>query len=180
MMRFTILLLLLLTACGIPIDSEPRALDIEIETDIVDSAVGARELPVVVEIHLVAGDRLMRVTREIADSTPLTLVRSLLQGPVAAENALSIRSAIPPETDVLGITVSGGTATVDLSRDFTLVGGNEEILAVGQIVATVASLADIDGVILSIEGVPRPAPVAEGRLVDRPLMPSDFAELGGD
>jgi spore germination protein GerM len=102
---------------------------------------------------------------------------ALLRGPIAAENSLELRTAIPPETEVLGVETTDGTALVDLSNAFTLVGGDQEILAVAQIVATLSSLEGIGGVRFAIEGSPRPAPVAEGELVDRPLVPADFEPL---
>lgn len=171
------LVLVSLAGCGIPVEDEARPLDIELESDIVDPGVEGGELPVIAEVYFVTGDRLVSVTRQIADSDPATVVRALLRGPIAAENGLSIRSAIPPETRELGASVTDGIATVDLSRDFTLVGGDEEILAVAQIVATVAALDEVDGVVFAIEGALRPAPVAEGQLVERPLVPADFTDL---
>jgi len=168
---------LVLAGCGVPIDAEPRVLDIEVDTDIAAPVAAVGDLPVIADIYLVTDGHLVSVGREVADSDPETLLAALLRGPVAAENSLALRSSIPPETAVLAVEVRDGTAQVDLSGAFTLVGGEEEILAVAQIVATLTSLDTIDGVRIAIEGVPRPAPVAEGQLVDRPLVPEDYAEL---
>lgn len=167
----------MLAGCGIPLDETPRVLDIEVESDVADPAVGGDELPVITEVFFVNGDRLVSVTRQIADSNPTTVLGALLRGPVAAENAASIRSAIPPETEASGVSLVDGIATVDLNTAFTLVGGDEEIMAVAQIVSTLGTMVGVDGVVLSIEGTRRPAPVAEGQLVERPLVPADFSVL---
>ena len=172
-----VLLAVAVGGCGVPVDAEPRPLDVELETDVGAAVEGVGDLPEIAEVYLVSDEHLVPVTREVADGKPETVVLALLQGPIAAENSLALRTAIPPETEVLGVEVLDRVATVDLSNAFTLVGGDQEILAVAQIVATLSSLDGIDGVRFAIEGSPRPAPVAAGELADRPLVPGDFESL---
>jgi spore germination protein GerM len=172
-----ILSLMVLGACGIPLDQEPRLLDVEVPTEAADASSSRSDLPVNAKVYFVDDDRLVAVSRRIADTAPTTALEALLRGPFTAEMELSIRSAIPAGTAVLGVAVSDFVATVDLSPEFTLVGGDEEILAVAQIVATASAVEGVDGVILAIDGTRRNAPVAEGRLVERPLVPADFTGL---
>lgn len=73
-----------------------------------------------------------------------------------------------------------GWAVADLSQAFTLIGGDEEILAVAHLVLTLTSLDGVSGVLLAIEGNPVAATVGEGALMSRPLTADDFADpIGG-
>lgn len=164
-----------LAACGFSSDSGPRPIDLD-QVPEASTTVAAAAGPEV-ELWFVDGAALVPLRAVVRDRAPGTVVEALIGRGVDFGEGL--RSAIPPATVVLGAVIEDGVATVDLSSAFTLVGGGEEILAVGQIVLTLASLEGVEGVRLLIDGTPVNAPVGEGELVDRPLTSEDFTVVRG-
>jgi hypothetical protein len=82
-------------------------------------------------------------------------VEAVLEGPTNAEIAAGVNSAITPGADLLSLLIDDGTATVNLSQEFT----SEETpaIAVGslsQIVFTLTQFDSIDGVVFEVEGEP--------------------------
>lgn len=172
-----LLALTLLGACGIPIESEPETLDVEIEVAGDDPAPQPGNLAAVT-LYLVSDETLVRVTRDLPDPAGLAeVLRSLLEGATSPEERADLRSAIPPGTRLLGVELEPGLARVDLSGEFAAVGGEEETLAVAQIVMTTTSAGGIDGVVFELEGVPTAVPVAGGALSADPVRAGDYASL---
>jgi spore germination protein GerM len=129
-----------------------------------------------VDLYFISGERLVGLTRTVRDD-PVAVVRALTDGPGATAINLDLRTAIPPATQVRSAVVTDGIARVDLSADFTAVGGQEEIFAVAQIVVTLTSLAQVDGVTFAIDGTDVAVPVGNGSVADRPLIPRDYRSL---
>lgn len=172
-----VLLVLGLTACGIPIDAEPEMVEVEVD----DAPVSPGPTPgdfAAVSMYLVSDERLVRVTRDLPAPRSLeSILDSLLAGVTEPEERSNLRSSIPTATRVMGIDREGNLARIDLSREFAAVGGMEEILAVAQIVLTATSVGGIDLVALQLEGVPTDAPVASGALSIEPVSAEDYASL---
>lgn len=177
----TVLIAVVILACGVATDPEPRPYD-----DDVKAAVAAALTPpttaapvasgLLVDLYFISGERLVGLTRTVRDD-PVAVVRALTDGPGAAETYLDLRTAIPTGTEVMSAAVAGGIARVDLSADFTAVGGQEEIFAVAQIVVTLTSLAQVDGVTFAIDGADVAVPTGDGSIADRPLTPRDYRSL---
>jgi hypothetical protein len=177
----TIIIALAVLACGVATDPAPVHFD-----DDVKAAVAAALTPPptaspaesgrLVDLYFIAGERLVGLTRTVPDD-PGAVVRALIDGPGATEVNLDLRTAIPPATQVRAVVVTDGTARVDLSADFTAVGGQEEIFAVAQIVITLTSLAQVDGVTFAIDGADVAVPTGEGSVADSPLTPRDYQSL---
>lgn len=183
-LALSVLMGLTVVGCGIPIDSAPRLYDDEVraavEAAVAPPAAGIDEEGTggaLVDLYFVADDRLAAVRRRIVSTSPRLIVLALIEGPGAVEEGLDLRTAIPPATLVRSVRVSGRVAKVDLSRDFAAVGGEEEILAVAQVVVTLAARPDIDGVVFALDGVDTGVPRADGALVDGPLTIADFRPL---
>jgi spore germination protein GerM len=66
---------------------------------------------------------------------------------------------------------------IDLNRVFAAVGGEEEILAVAQIVLTATSIEGVDLVAFQLDGVPTDVPVASGALSVDPVGAADYSAL---
>ena len=67
------------------------------------------------------------VTERTEPSSPrvgTAAVNALLAGPSAAEQAAGVGTSIPEGTELLGLSIDGGVATVDLSRTFESGGGS--------------------------------------------------------
>lgn len=169
--------MVLFAGCGFSPDAEPRPIEIA-EVPVETTAVLSSESGELVEMWFVDGVALVPLQVAVPAASVTTVTEVLVGGRPVEFSPL--RSAIPPATEVRGVTVDEGVVIVDLSQAFTLIGGDEEILAVGQVVLTLTSLDGVSGVLLSIEGNPVAAPVGEGALVSRPLTADDFVgPIGG-
>jgi acyl-coenzyme A thioesterase PaaI-like protein len=78
-------------------------------------------------------------------------MKALLKGPTAAERAAGLDSAVASQARLNHLTVSGGVATVDLSRYPT---GAPTDVALGQIVYTLTRFPTIKRVRIQIDGSP--------------------------
>jgi hypothetical protein len=174
--RLTILVVIahLVAACGIPLQDAPDTLDSEVRPVTAPPVAGAIG-PSGGTIYLVANGGLAPVVRERTGDAA-ALLALLFLGPIPAEEQAGLRSAIPPSAMLLEVTVEGRNAVVDVSRPFAGIGGQEEILAVAQIVLTLT--ADVaDAVTIELEGTPVAVPLPDGALATAPVGFDDYAEL---
>jgi spore germination protein GerM len=118
-----------------------------------------------------SGPFLVPVARDIttpaAPATPT--VEWLLAGPTQGEmdGIPSIMTAIPAGTELLGLSVANGVATVDLSSEFASGGGSLSMLSrVAQVVYTLTQFPTVDEVAFEIEGVPTTVLGGEGLMLD--------------
>ncbi len=91
-----------------------------------------------------------------SSSAPATAaVRTLLRGPSASEAAAGLSSDIPDGTRLNGLTLSGGTATVDLSSEFATPAANARAAArVAEVVYTVTHFTTVRRVEILVDGTP--------------------------
>jgi hypothetical protein len=89
-----------------------------------------------------------------------------------------VRSAVPAGTQLLGISLHGGVATVDLTSDFQGQDVASQRLALAQLVYTVTGNPNVHGVTLHLDGAPVTA-FADGLVVPDPIgrTSMDFATL---
>jgi hypothetical protein len=77
----------------------------------------------------------------------------LLTGPSAAEHAAGLRSQIPAGTTLLGLRISAGIATADLSSSFQSAASPSAMpLRIGQVVYTLTQFPTVTGVRFAING----------------------------
>jgi hypothetical protein len=77
----------------------------------------------------------------------------MLAGVSAAEYAAGLRSQIPPGTELRGLDIAAGTATVDLSSSFGAAAGRPAIrLRIAQVVYTLAQFPSVTRVRFEING----------------------------
>ena len=120
-----IVLVALVSACGVPTHEDAREVkrkDVPFELlneqagPPVSEPVGAEEKV----IYFARDERLVPTTRRLDPSTTLTdLLDALGRGPNRNEVEAGLRSALPDESTFPEVTVSRGTARVDLGRRFT-------------------------------------------------------------
>lgn len=174
---FIWLLCLGLAGCGIPIDSEPETLVLELDEPSPVNEPLVEDLAAV-SMYLVRDERVVHVTRDLPSSAGLEdIVDSLLSGVSSPEERANLRTSIPAGTRLLGLAQEAPLLRIDLSRDFASVGGEEELLAVAQIVLTTTAADSIDLVMFLLEGVPTDVPVASGALSVEPVSAQDYQEL---
>jgi spore germination protein GerM len=129
-----------------------------------------------------AGENALGVERTIP-YTPAVATASmneLLAGPTPQEVATwpAISSAIPSGTKLLGVTVAGGVAKVDLSKEFESGGGTFSVTArLAQVVYTLEQFPTVDAVEFYIEGVRVEMFSGEGLLLDGPQTLDDYDQL---
>jgi len=81
-------------------------------------------------------------------------LHSLLLGPTDIENQDGVTSFIPKGTQLLSAEISGSTATIDLSREFTTGGGSLSMMGrIAEVVYTATSFSEVERVTIRIGGV---------------------------
>lgn len=168
---------LLVAACGIPVEAEPEIVDVELAPPAGNETPAPGELAAV-SLYLVRDEALVHVTRDLRSPPSLTSIfGSLLSDVTPEERQANLRTAIPPGTEIISITEDGSVLRVDLNSEFAAVGGEEELLAVAQIVMTATSVEGVDRVAFLLEGVPTDVPVASGALSVDPVGAADYEAL---
>lgn len=119
-------------------------------------------------LSLTAVDREIPATPRIARAT----LQALIDGPTVSEEEGSdaLTSAVPASTEVRGVTVDDGLATVDLAGEFESGGGSASMHArLAQLVYTATQFPTVDAVALELDGEPVEVFSGEGLLLDGPL-----------
>jgi hypothetical protein len=132
-------------------------------------------------VYLFRDDEKVGVARRTVPATRAVgaaAMRELLEGPTAEERDAGLGTLIPEGTKLLGLSVSGGTATADLSHEFTSGGGSLSMRGrVAQVVHTLTQFPSIRRVRFAIDGEPVEAIGGEGVVVDPPVDRADFEDL---
>jgi hypothetical protein len=126
-----------------------------------------------VKVYLVQGTgNLVPVERLYpADPSLGTIITDLEADPSPAELAAGLRSALAPRGTIVGLTVEGGTATVDLAPSFRELVPNptEQQLAAGQLAMTLLDRGPgIGRVRFTIAGQPITVPRGDGSTPQTP------------
>jgi hypothetical protein len=175
-----------LAACGIPADSQPQALarkDVPFDLLAPSTTLAAPGTPgarVPINVYLVGITGLVPVSRGIkAPATLSEALSALLAGPTDVEVTNGLRTAVSGQTTLSAGPVGFGVGTIDLGAAFGQVGGQEQILAVAQLVFTATTVPGIVKVQFTLGGRPVEVPAGDGTLTQGPLGRSDFPSLGG-
>ena len=128
------------------------------------------------------GPFLVPVYRELEAGTDsaMPVVEALLAGPTSEETAgtPAISTAIPEGTEVLGVDISDGLATVDLSGEFDDGGGSFGMFArLAQVVYTLTRLPEVDEVAFEIDGETVTVFSSEGIELDGAQQRDDYYDL---
>jgi germination protein M len=132
------------------------------------------------EVWYLAGEKLHRATRSDVrtPSVGSTALEALLRGPTSEETAAGVNTAIPAGTDLLGLDIDNGTATVDLTSDYASGGGALSIrMRLAQVVYTVTQFPTVSSVAFRLDGDPVTTFSSAGIEVDKPLRRGDFEGL---
>ncbi|UWZ40501.1 GerMN domain-containing protein [Dactylosporangium roseum] len=167
-----------LSGCGVPTESEPRPLEPSVHVANPDTPTADTSLPpgaAIEKLYLVRNDQLVGVERRVDRAPALDRqLADLLAGPTEWEQDDGYGSALAGTDFVLGAVLDYGTAVVT-------VGGttirNDEVLAYGQVVCTLAARDDVDQVRFVLDGQPLEVPRADGSLTADPLTAADYAAL---
>ncbi len=110
-----------------------------------------------------------------ADAPTRHSLEAMFAGVDAVEREIGMTSSIPEGTHVLGISVDGTTATVDLSAEFERPGGTlDESMRLAQVVFAVTQFDAFDRVKFHVAGEPRDTILSHGVEVGDGLTRDDF------
>ena len=129
---------------------------------------------------LPGSEGLVAVLREVpaTKSVATAAINALLGGPLSGETSRSISTAIPDGSKLLGISVTNGVATIDLSREFESGGGSASVQTrLGQVVYTLTQFPTIKSVVFQIEGKTAEIFSGEGVVLDKPVDRADYIAL---
>jgi germination protein M len=105
-------------------------------------------------------------------------VQSLLAAPTDAEQLEGVQTQIPDGTELLGLSIDKGTATVNLTSEFESGGGSASMsMRLAQVVFTLTQFPTVKGVQFALDGQPIEVLGGEGVVIDHPLTRKDYAEL---
>jgi hypothetical protein len=104
-------------------------------------------------------------------------LESLLAGPSEAEREAGVGTAIPDGTELLGLDIDDGIATVNVSSQYEQGSGSHaEFLRLAQVVYTITQFETVQGVNFQIEGKPVESFGGHGILLDGPRARHDFRD----
>jgi hypothetical protein len=131
-------------------------------------------------VWFVRGEALHPVNRthEATRAVGAASLTDLLAGPSEAERSDGISTAVPEGTRLLGLVVSDGIATVDLSSEFESGGGSLSMMArLGQVACTLDQFPTVKGVDFELDGEPVDVFSGEGIVLDEPVTCADYEDL---
>ncbi len=103
-------------------------------------------------------------------------MNALLAGPDASDGS-TVTTAVPSGVSLLGISISGATATVDLSSTFASGGSAaSQISRVAQVVYTLTQFGNVTGVRFEVGGAALPVPDGTGTIHTDAVGRADYRE----
>ena len=105
-------------------------------------------------------------------------VKALLAGPTPAEQQAGLDTAVPAGTRLLGLSIDGGVARIDLSGEFGSGGGSPSMTArIAQVVYTLTRFPTVRAVQFLVDGDPVEALGDEGVALDGPQRRARYRDL---
>jgi spore germination protein GerM len=184
--------LLVLAACGVQLDDEPRPLATEnvpyglldppttSPTGSADDTLARPRALQAVSVYLVDNDGfLVEVRRPVTEEPDVeAAVTSLLSPLTEAERNAGLATAVASTTGLRGVIgPEGGLVTIDLS---SAVGdGSPDIVrvALAQLVYTATAVPGVQLVLFQVDGEAREVPTGQGRSTAEPLSRTDYRQL---
>jgi len=126
------------------------------------------------------GEQLSVVTRT-QSATPrvgTAAMEALLEGPSPGERSAGVATQIPDGTQLLGLIVDKGIATVDVTSEYESGGGTASMtMRLAQVVCTLDQFPTVKGVLFQLDGRPVDVLGGEGIVIDHPLRCRDYRDL---
>jgi hypothetical protein len=136
--------------------------------------------PASLEVWFSHGDKLVSVprTHQATPRIATAAIEALLDGPTSTERASGITSAIPSGTRLLGISIRGGAAIIDLTSQYQSGGGSLSMqVRLGQVVYTLTQFPTVKAVSFRLDGTPVNVFSSEGIVLSHPVGRSDYKDL---
>src|SRR5262249_4613620 len=138
------------------------------------ATTAAPPAPTPLRVYLPPDGRVAPAGREVTQTQAVAsaALRALIEGPTAEEGRAGLTSSIPAGTQLRGLSIAGGVATVDLSHEFESGGGSPSLTTrVAQVVYTLTQFPSVDRVAFRIDGAAVRAIGGRGVVVDPPVSP---------
>lgn len=126
------------------------------------------------------GGMLVAVPRPVERLNDRTLLGQLAAEPNEAELALGLRTLLSSDGDrplVLDVDRRRGVATIDLGPTFVNLDGEDQLLALAQLVLTFTAQPGVGQVAFTLDGAPIDIPRADGTTTGDPVTRDDFVAL---
>jgi len=167
-------------ACGVKPQDAPERIPLQqapaAATPVVTPSPSASsEVP----LYLVRSDRLSREQVRAGRADLRQALDLLLGGEATLPAVAGLRTAIPVGVRLRAVSTRGRIATLDVSSEFARLRGQDQVLAVAQIVFTATEFPPVAAVVIQVDGVAVAVPTQEGAAVIDPVGRSDFSSLGG-
>jgi spore germination protein GerM len=175
--------LTLLAGCGIPVEDRARPLTGAQIPSSAPTEGGTPQPPPgetvgpSAELYFVRDSRLAPVRRPVPVPQSLeNAISALLRGPTAAERNEGMRTAVTRQVRVAG-TIAAGVPLIDVTDAFIGIEGEEQILALAQLVFTLTGISGVEGVSFALAGRAVEVPTGDGTLKRGPLRRHDYAAV---
>jgi len=172
-----LLALACVAGCGVRRQDEPRqvpAAEVPAELAATPGAAAPGQAARVV-VYLVEGDRLVRQEAPAARRDVSQALLSLLTAP---DPPGPRRSAVPAGTALRRLRMDGDALTVDLSAPFAQARGQDQLLAVAQLVWTATEFAAVRRLALFVDGEALAVPGQGGAVESGPTTRADYRTVG--
>lgn len=114
-----------------------------------------------VQVYFLRDGQLEPVTRLVADATVSATLAVLVVGPTPEEAGSGLRTAVTPQS-LRVVDRDAQTATIGVTKDFTGVSGDNQLLAVAQVVWTATGAEGVERVRFVLDGEPIEVPTDRG------------------
>lgn len=132
------------------------------------------------EVWFAGSEGWLFVSKRTAKSEPgvgRLALESLLAGPTETERAAGVFTAIPDGTELLGLDVDDGIATIDLSSEYEQGSGSHaEFLRLAQVVYTITQFETVHGVNFRLDGEAVEVFGGHGIIMDQPRARRDYRD----
>jgi germination protein M len=131
-------------------------------------------------IYFSQNEKMCATARVVPKTTEVgtAAVKALLEGPTAEEKAAAMVSNVPDGTTFLGLTITDGIATVNLSKEYASGGGSLSMaMRLAEVVFTLTQFSSVQGVNFELDGEPVEVFGGEGIVLDHPVNRSDYEDL---
>jgi spore germination protein GerM len=151
------------------------------EVEVTATASGPVGVPsVTFQVWFTRSDHLFPVPWVVPETKAVgrASLEALLGGPPDPSVAEGVGTQVPPGTTLLGLSISNGLATVNLSPEF-LSGGSavSEWTRLGQVVLTIGQFPTVKSVAIQLDAQPVKPFDIQGAALGRPWQRSDFEQL---
>lgn len=175
------LVLTTVVGCGIPVDERARPLSRDevpsgLRTEAPPTTQFAAPSPASAELFFVRDSRLAPVGRQTETPSVDEALAALGSGPTASERGDGLRTALPGPVELAGAEAAG-VPVVEVAESFGEIEGEEQILALAQIVFTLTGVPGVNGVAFSLSGRVVEVPTGDGTLKAGPLGRDDYAAV---